>query len=45
MTETEFRQAMHDLAAEVDRNIADLDAEQDHLDALLGRTEREGKTG
>jgi hypothetical protein len=39
MTETDFLSAMHALAAYVDANIRDLDAEQARLDALLGRTD------
>jgi hypothetical protein len=41
MTEPELIRAMRELWAEVEANIADLDAEQERLDALLGRTERE----
>jgi hypothetical protein len=33
--------ALRALRLEVEANIADLDAEQERLDALLGRTERE----
>jgi hypothetical protein len=41
MTEPELIRAMRELWAEVEANIADLDAEQERLDALLGRSERE----
>jgi hypothetical protein len=39
VSEQQFVAAMHALAAYVEGNIADLDAEQAHLDALLGRTQ------
>jgi hypothetical protein len=41
MTEPELIRAMRELWAEVEANIADLDAEQARLGALLGHTERE----
>jgi hypothetical protein len=44
LSEEELRRAMRALGAYVEGNIADLDAEQARLDALLGRSDqtREG---
>jgi hypothetical protein len=41
MSEEQMLTALRALRLEVEANIADLDAEQERLDALLGRSERE----